>query len=214
MSATSRNTRARRHTSPCVTRSSVRLRSTGRDPDENWTKSGATAKRPQTAIPSRWRSGRDRGHAFRSQASGAAAPVLGPGNATPSPLGLGDDRAASRSGLFQPDILVPAQFFPSQRGGSAHKRGEGQLLIAILEDAVHCYQKYLLARTRQDRRLFHEAEEWLMCPETTLREHERPVVSFEYICSVLDLDPGFLRAGLRRWRERQLAGVAWTSHAG
>lgn len=207
MNATSRNTRARRHTSPYATRTSVRLRSTGRDPDEKWTKFGATAKRQPVAIPGRRRSDRDRGRAFRSQASGAAAPVLGPGNGTSSPLGLGDERGVSRSGLFEPDILVPAQFFPSQMGGAVHKRGECQLLIAIIEDAVHCYQKYLLARTPQDRRLFDEAEQWLMRPETTLRENERPVVSFEYICAVLDLDPAFLRSGLRRWGERQLAGL-------
>jgi len=105
--------------------------------------------------------------------------------------------------LFEPDILVPTQFFSTTMSRVAHKRGEYQLLIAILEDAVHCYQKYFRAQTRQERRLFQEAEAWLMRSGATAGEGNRPVVSFGYICAVLDLDPEFLRCGLRRWREQQ-----------
>lgn len=213
MKARSRNLRACLYASPWATKTSARLRSTGSDHDGNRAESSATANRQPVAVPARRRFGRDRTRSLRSHASGAAAPVLGPGNGTPSPLWVGEERGGSSSGLFEPDILLPAQFYPSQMGRAAHKRGECELLIAILEDAVHCYQKYLLAHTRQERRLFDEAEQWLMRPETKLGESERPLVSFEYICAVLDLDPAFLRRGLRRWRERQLAGVGRSPRA-
>jgi hypothetical protein len=109
--------------------------------------------------------------------------------------------------LFEPDILLPEQYFATLVGRGAHKRGECQLLIAILEDAVHCFQKYLFAQTRQERRFFEEAEQWMMRPDAALGENERPAVSFEYICAVLDLDPDYLRYGLRRWREHQCEGA-------
>lgn len=108
--------------------------------------------------------------------------------------------------VFEPDVVLPIQFFGTLRRQAPTKRGECQLLIAVLEDAVHCFQKYCLARDRQGQRLFREAEEWMMA-ETSSPEEE-PMLSFEYICSVLDLDPLYLRGGLRRWRDRQLAARA------
>ena len=105
--------------------------------------------------------------------------------------------------VFEPDVVLPTQFFASVRREAPTKRGEYQLLIAVLEDAVHCFQKYCLARDRQGQRLFREAEEWMMAE--TCSPDDQPMLSFEYICRVLDLDPLYLRGGLRRWRERQLA---------
>ncbi|MBP1684837.1 MAG: hypothetical protein H6Q33_980 [Deltaproteobacteria bacterium] len=207
MKAASRNPRVHRHTSSCAVQASARLRTAGRDHDENRAKSGMTANRQPVAMPARRRSQPERSRSMGLHARGASATVLGAGNGTPSPLWGGEERGASSSGLFEPDVLVPAQFYPSPTSRTAQKRGECQLLIAILEDAVHCYQKYLFAQTRHEHRLFEEAEQWLMRPDATLGENERPVVSFEYICAVLDLDPAFLRCGLRHWRERQLEGA-------
>jgi hypothetical protein len=104
---------------------------------------------------------------------------------------------------FEPDVVLPSQFFGRVRRQAPTKRGECQLLVAVLEDAVYCFQKYAFARDRHGQRLFREAEEWMMA-ETSPPKDE-PTLSFEYICSVLDLDPLYLRGGLRRWRERQLA---------
>ena len=57
--------------------------------------------------------------------------------------------------LFQPDVLLPAQYFERM------KRPEKALMLAILEDAVCCFQKYLLASDRRGRILFKEAESWI-----------------------------------------------------
>lgn len=114
--------------------------------------------------------------------------------------------------LFQPDTVLAPQFFATLRRQGPMKRGEWQLVIAVLEDAISCFQKYFLARDKQGRRLFREADEWIMSSD----RHRRPArrnddcgFTFEYICEVLGLEPDYIRRGLERWRERQLAtGIA------
>jgi hypothetical protein len=115
-------------------------------------------------------------------------------------------------GLFQPDTVLAPQFFATLRRQGTSKRGEWQLLIAVLEDAVSCAQKYLLARDSRSRRLYREAYEWIMVgqPQSTVPGGDETArFTFEYICEVLGLDPDYLRQGLERWREAQLAaGIA------
>ena len=105
--------------------------------------------------------------------------------------------------LVEPDVVLPSQFFGTIRRQALAKRGECQLLVAVLEDAVHCFQKYLLAPDKSGQRLFREAEEWMMAEK--YQPGDAPGLSFEYVCDVLALDPLYLRGGLQRWRERQLA---------
>jgi len=77
------------------------------------------------------------------------------------------------------------------------KTPEGRLLWAVLEHGVDQYKKHATATSRRGRRLFREAEEWIL--------HDDPVwlCSFVNICHVLGLEPDYLRAGLRRWRDEQ-----------
>jgi hypothetical protein len=112
---------------------------------------------------------------------------------------------------FQPDILLASQFFARLRHRAVGGEPERQLLIAVLEDGVSCFQEYILANRPRDRRLFREAQNWIMCADAARGEEERPAVSFEYICEVLGFDPDYLRAGLRRWQERQLGHCASTA---
>lgn len=62
--------------------------------------------------------------------------------------------------LFQPDVLLPAQYFETVRPKSV-AMPEKDLMLAVLEDAVCCVQKYLLASDRRGRILFKEAESWI-----------------------------------------------------
>jgi hypothetical protein len=80
---------------------------------------------------------------------------------------------------------------------------ELRLLLAILEDAIHCYRKNLFATNRQRRRLFQEAEVWLMSDEGV----ELPF-SFEHVCVVVGLNPSYVRGVIRKWRDRQLASTS------
>jgi hypothetical protein len=103
-------------------------------------------------------------------------------------------------GIFEPDVVLPAQFFTALRRRAAGE-GERRLMIAVLEDAVHCYQKYAFASDNRGRTLFREAEEWILEEE----DAGGPGFSFVTICDVLELDPDYVRAGLRQWRERRVA---------
>ena len=63
-------------------------------------------------------------------------------------------------GLFEPDALLPAQFYAAFRGGSG-VRGEKRLMLAVLEDALDCFQKYAAARDGHGQTLFEEANTWI-----------------------------------------------------
>ena len=72
---------------------------------------------------------------------------------------FGAEERMSR-GLFQPDTLLPSQYFDRVRR-RAHPDGERRLMIAVLEDAVDVYRKQAGARDARRQQLFHDAEEWI-----------------------------------------------------
>src|SRR5262249_41925579 len=74
------------------------------------------------------------------------------------------------------------------------KQPECHLLWAVLQDGMETYMKYAGATTRRGQRLFAEVERWIGEDDPTR------LCSFVSICHVLELDPGYLRAGLQRWR--------------
>jgi len=100
------------------------------------------------------------------------------------------------AGLFEPDVLLPAQFFAAFRrlGGLDRER---LLMLAVLEDAIDCFQKYAFAKDPRGRQLFAEAAEWVDSFDKGW------LFSFENICDTLEIAPGYVRRGLSEWRERQ-----------
>jgi|SRR5581483_5055536 len=103
-----------------------------------------------------------------------------------------EDRMAE---LFQPDTLLPSQFFDRVRRRTEHD-GERRLMIAVLEDAVDVYRKQAGSKDPRGQQLFLEAEEWIDDPDRSW------LFSFQNICDVLDIEADYLRRGLRRWKER------------
>jgi hypothetical protein len=97
--------------------------------------------------------------------------------------------------LFQPDTLLPSQYFDRIRR-RASSDGERRLMVAILEDAVDVYRKQAGARDRRRRQLFEDAEAWIESPDRGW------IFSYENICEVLGIDAGYLRKGLRAWKQR------------
>jgi len=67
----------------------------------------------------------------------------------------------SGGGLFEPDILLPNQYFAAFRRGRAVE-GERRLMLAVLEDAVDSYRKYALAQDPREQACFLEAKEWFV----------------------------------------------------
>jgi hypothetical protein len=98
-------------------------------------------------------------------------------------------------GLFEPDALLPAQFYAAFRGGSG-VRGEKRLMLAVLEDALDCYQKYALCRDGHGQQLFEEAHSWITSNDRGW------FFSYENICETLEINPEYLRRGLETWRSR------------
>lgn len=105
--------------------------------------------------------------------------------------------------LVEPEVLLPSQYFELLTGQSILE-GEKRLMLAILEDAVSCYQKYAESQRGRNKRLFEEAAEWIYEDDTAW------VFSFESVCSALGIDPDFLRSGLRAWMDRRTSGAAST----
>jgi hypothetical protein len=88
------------------------------------------------------------------------------------------------------DTTLRDQYFATFRR-SDHLEPEKALLMAILEDAIHCYRKYRAARDRAGRERFRETEQWIM------EEGDDWLFSFRNVCELLGLDPQFIRRGVR-----------------
>ncbi len=88
------------------------------------------------------------------------------------------------------DTIVSQQFFDSFR--RTHLEPEKSLLLAILEDAVHCIEKYRAATDRAGKERFREAESWIMKPGNEW------IFSFDNVCELLGLDPQYIRQGLQK----------------
>lgn len=116
---------------------------------------------------------------------------------------LPDDRSQA---VFEPDTLLPSQH-ADRTGRRRFLEGEHRLMVAILEDAIDVYRKQAAARDTRKRHMFEDAEAWIEDRDT------RWIFSFENICSVLDLDPSYIRRGLHEWKCRARAAASGTSPA-
>jgi hypothetical protein len=101
--------------------------------------------------------------------------------------------------IFVPEIITPEQYYDSRRDDSAMAPVR-RLMMAVLEDALHCFQNNADAHTGPRKRAFTEAEQWLC-----IDRGDGPF-SFETVCETLGIEPEYLRSGLREWRSQQLAG--------
>ena len=99
--------------------------------------------------------------------------------------------------LFQLDTLLPVQYFETFRR-SVPIEPEKKLMLAVLADALACFQKYLSARKRKGENLFRDADEWIF------GDNDDHLFSFENICEVIGLDSQYVRRLLARWKETRL----------
>ncbi|MBI2101685.1 hypothetical protein HYT53_03655 [Candidatus Woesearchaeota archaeon] len=99
--------------------------------------------------------------------------------------------------IFQPDTLLPEQYLETFRRKTPKEPGD-KLRLAVLEDAIMNFQKYLKARDKRGRDLDSEAEGWILD-----QDGDSPF-SFETVCEVFGMNPDYVRQGLMKWKERQL----------
>ena len=109
-------------------------------------------------------------------------------------------------GLFEPDTLLPIQYFEAMRKKHLLE-GEKRLILSVLEDAVECFMKCIDSPTSKGQRLFRDAEEWISL------EDKHWVFSFDNVCDMLDINPDYMRRGLRQWKERKVEALQRAAQA-
>ena len=95
----------------------------------------------------------------------------------------------SLSDLLGPDVILPQQFFDGPRCDSDFSP-EKALMLAILEDAIRCFQEYFRTTRARPRMLSRQAERWIRT-----RDWNWPF-SFNNVCESLSLNPDSLRVEL------------------
>jgi hypothetical protein len=103
-----------------------------------------------------------------------------------------DEKIAS---LFQPDTLLSAQYFDTLRRKTLLEP-EKRLMLAILEDAINCFQDNLFSQRGKNKRLFDETEEWISSPGGDW------IFSFDNVCESLGFNPEYARRGLLQWKDK------------
>ncbi len=99
--------------------------------------------------------------------------------------------------LLEPDILASDRYLSTLRRNSCLDP-EKQLMLAVLDNGIACFQDNLLARSSKGKSLFREAEDWILDDNTDA------LYSFRSICEILGLDPDYVRRGLGQWKEAKL----------
>jgi len=99
--------------------------------------------------------------------------------------------------LFEPDTLLSAQYLDLHR--KALLEPEKRLMLAVLEDAINCFQVNVMAQSGRGKKLFNESEDWIMGRDDDW------IFSFVSVCELLRFSPEYVRRGLLRWKEKKLA---------
>ena len=108
--------------------------------------------------------------------------------------------AAAHNLELPPEILVPAQWHSAMWDASLVP--EKRLLLAILEEAIATVQRYVVDERRRGRRLYREAEAWVLSDDVSWP------CTFRRICDALGIDPDYLREGVMRSSARRQANVS------
>lgn len=72
---------------------------------------------------------------------------------------------------------------------------EKLLVLAVLEDAILCFQKYPSAKDQRRKKMYRDAKNWLWSDR-----NDWPF-SYRNACDVLGFDAHYLRQGLLRWKQ-------------
>ena len=99
--------------------------------------------------------------------------------------------------LFEPDTLLSAQYLDLHR--KALLEPEKRLMLAVLEDAINCFQVNVMAQSGRRKKLFNESEDWIMGRDDDW------IFSSVSVCELLRFNPEYVRRGLLRWKEKKLA---------
>ena len=116
----------------------------------------------------------------------------------------GGDIGSLKRLIFSPDPVLGFRYenVHEAKKGLAEHHAERDLLLAVLQDGIACFQGYFSKPSRTNEKLFLEAVEWIS-------SNDDDVFSFNNVCETLGLDPDALRKGLRRWQVEKIHNVRW-----
>lgn len=119
-------------------------------------------------------------------------------------LFTGSDIGSLNRLAFSPDPISRFQYekVHEAKQGLAEQQAERDLMLAVLEDGIACFQDYFFKPSRRNEKLFLEAGKWIS-------SNDDDFFSFNNICDTLDLNPDALRKGLRRWQVENIHKVSW-----
>ena len=90
---------------------------------------------------------------------------------------------SAQAQLMVPDSLTSLQYYDGVRRENPETQAIKQLMVAVLADAVRCFQTYANAQSRAGRRMFGDAEWWILD-----RNSDGPF-TFQAICETLGIEP-------------------------
>jgi hypothetical protein len=94
--------------------------------------------------------------------------------------------------LSQADAVLPVQFHNGHADTTEPLR---RLMVAILVDAIRCFQIELKSRRPDGRQECAEARSWLFSDDGD------GCFSFRAVCDALEIDPKAIRKRLTEWEE-------------
>jgi hypothetical protein len=97
--------------------------------------------------------------------------------------------------LGQHDVLCVDEYLHVYQGRAADTP-ERRLMAAVLRDGIDCFIRDCFAPNRYRKRSYREAEEWFF------RGNDRDVFSLDNVCGILNIDPGYIRRTLQRYKEQ------------
>ncbi|RMD82648.1 MAG: hypothetical protein D6815_08705 [Candidatus Dadabacteria bacterium] len=98
--------------------------------------------------------------------------------------------------MIEPDTMTPSQFF-DRVFTETTMVPEKRLMLAVLEDAIASFQRNFIQCTDDSDELHDDdVEAWLESDDMSWP------FSFASICQALNMEPEYLRKGLRNWRIR------------
>ena len=92
------------------------------------------------------------------------------------------------------DLILPCQYYDVS--GGHHLSGEQRLMLALLTDAINVYQRGALSPVTRARRLYVDAERWILADERGAGAG----LSFSGVCDALGIHAGLLRRRLVEWK--------------
>jgi len=97
--------------------------------------------------------------------------------------------------IYYPAILSIENEFLESLCNRRTPEAEERLMLAVLENAIHCFFQCLSAKDEKKRRSFEETQKWIW------EKNSDWIFSFESICESLEINSSCLRGKLIRWKE-------------